>query len=111
MTILFYTFLFIFLLLCGILCGLILIQESKSMGLGSSFGVDSGDSVFGVSTPDILKKITSWCAVAFCLGCLLLSFSTSLLGKKLDATEFSLNVSDGDVLQTSAQETVVEQEN
>lgn len=47
---LFYTFLFVFLVLCVFLCGLILIQESKSMGLGSSFGVDSGDSMFGVST-------------------------------------------------------------
>ncbi|BAE81465.1 conserved hypothetical protein [Chlamydia felis Fe/C-56] len=82
MTALFYSFLFIFLLLCIILCGLILIQESKSMGLGSSFGVDSGDSVFGVSTPDILKKVTAWLAVAFCFSCLFLSFATTHLGKK-----------------------------
>ncbi|KDU80708.1 preprotein translocase, SecG subunit [Chlamydia muridarum] len=51
------------------------------MGLGSSFGVDSGDSVFGVSTPEILKKVTGWLAGAFCLGCLILSFATSYLGK------------------------------
>ncbi|WP_192940627.1 preprotein translocase subunit SecG [Candidatus Chlamydia corallus] len=94
MTVLFYAFLFIFLFLCVVLCGLILVQESKSMGLGSSFGVDSGDSVFGVSTPDILKKVTSWCAVAFCIGCLLLSFSTNLLGKKLDAKKNSLPVTE-----------------
>ncbi len=50
------------------------------MGLGSSFGVDSGDSVFGVSTPDVLKKATAWLAVAFCFGCLLLSFVTNHLG-------------------------------
>ncbi|MEF9519804.1 preprotein translocase subunit SecG [Chlamydia crocodili] len=81
MTGLFYSFLFVFLLLCVILCGLILIQESKSMGLGSSFGVDSGDSVFGVSTPDILKKVTAWLAVVFCFSCLLLSFATTHLGK------------------------------
>ncbi|MBQ8498244.1 preprotein translocase subunit SecG [Chlamydia sp.] len=78
---LFYVFLFLFLLLSLVLCGLVLVQESKSMGLGSSFGVDSGDSVFGVSTPEILKKATGWLAVAFCLGCLLLSFATSHLGK------------------------------
>lgn len=64
------------------------------MGLGSSFGVDSGDSVFGVSTPDILKKVTTWFAVAFCVGCLLLSFSTNLLGKKLDIKEFPVSVSE-----------------
>lgn len=79
---LFYTFLFVFLLLCIVLCGLILVQESKSMGLGSSFGVDSGDSVFGVATPDVLKKITAWLAVAFCVSCLILSSATHYLGKK-----------------------------
>lgn len=82
----YYIFLFIFLLLGAILCGLILIQESKSMGLGSSFGVDSGDSVFGVSTPDVLKKITAWLAVAFCLGCLFLSFATNHIGKDMQST-------------------------
>ena len=103
MTVLFYAFLFIFLFLCVILCGLILVQESKSMGLGSSFGVDSGDSVFGVSTPDILKKVTSWCAVAFCIGCLLLSFSTNLLGKKLDAKEFLLPAAEESDTQASSE--------
>ena len=78
---LFYIFLFLFLLLCLVLCGLVLVQDSKSMGLGSSFGVDSGDSVFGVSTPEILKKVTGWLAGVFCLGCLILSFATSYLGK------------------------------
>lgn len=81
MVALFYIFLFLFLLLCLILCGLVLVQESKSTGLESSFGVDSGDSVFGVSTPEILKKVTAWLAGAFCLGCLILSFATSYLGK------------------------------
>lgn len=52
------------------------------MGLGSSFGVDSGDSVFGVSTPDVLKKTTAWLAVAFCVSCLILSSATHYLGKK-----------------------------
>lgn len=79
---LFYTLLVMFLVLCFVLCGLILVQESKSMGLGSSFGIDSGDSVFGVSTPDILKKVTAWCAVAFCVSCLILSSATHYLGKK-----------------------------
>ncbi|VVT42615.1 hypothetical protein BOKEGFJH_00125 [Chlamydia avium] len=82
---LFYTFLFFFLILCVFLCGLILIQESKSMGLGSSFGVDSGDSMFGVSTPDVLKKVTTWLAIIFCCGCLFLSFATNYLGKNFRA--------------------------
>lgn len=56
------------------------------MGLGSSFGVDSGDSVFGVSTPDVLKKATTWLAVVFCVGCLVLSLVTNRLGQRDDYT-------------------------
>ncbi|EPP34399.1 preprotein translocase, SecG subunit [Chlamydia ibidis] len=94
MTILFFGFLTLFTFLCVVLCGLILIQESKSMGLGSSFGVDSGDSVFGVSTPDILKKITAWLAVAFCISCLLLSFATTYLGERSLETETAVHSED-----------------
>ena len=53
-------------------------QESKSTGLGASFGGgDSSDSLFGVSTPDILKKITAYLALIFMSGCIILSFWTS----------------------------------
>lgn len=53
-------------------------QESKSTGLGASFGGgDSSDSLFGVSTPDILKKITAYLAAVFMLGCIVLSYWTS----------------------------------
>lgn len=104
MTYVFYMFLCVFLLLCVVLCGLILIQESKSMGLGSSFGVDSGDSVFGVSTPDILKKVTAWCAVAFCLSCLILSFSTNLLGKKFAVAETSFQEGASEIQESKVTE-------
>ncbi|WP_213357934.1 preprotein translocase subunit SecG [Chlamydiifrater phoenicopteri] len=86
MVILFYAALFVFLTLSAILCALVLVQESKSMGLGSSFGVDSGDSVFGVSTPDVLKKATAWFAGVFCVCCLLLSVWTGALGRKQEKT-------------------------
>ncbi|WP_194844115.1 preprotein translocase subunit SecG [Candidatus Clavichlamydia salmonicola] len=63
----------IFILVSLFLCLVVLVQESKSMGLGASFGADSGDSLFGASTPDVLKKITVWLSIAFCFGCILLS--------------------------------------
>ncbi len=62
-----------FLLLSVVLCGSILIQESKSLGLGASFGGDSGDSLFGTSTADVLKKFTAWLGVFFLVSCILLS--------------------------------------
>lgn len=81
MTVLYYLFLFLFLLVSVILCFVILIQESKSSGLGASFGGDAGDSLFGTSTPEVLKKITAWLAVIFLAGCILLSLWTGAMGR------------------------------
>lgn len=82
MTALFYVFLFLFMLLCVLLCFVILIQEAKSLGLGASFGGDSGDSLFGTSTAEVLKKFTGYVAAFFLVTCLILSFWTSSLGRR-----------------------------
>lgn len=79
MTSLFYVVLFLFLGLCALLAFVILIQESKSMGLGASFGGESGDSLFGTSTASVLKKFTAYLAGTFMLTCLVLSFWSSSL--------------------------------
>ncbi len=81
MTFIYYLFLFLFLAVAAILCFVILIQESKSSGLGASFGGDSGESLFGTSTPEVLKKITAWLAVLFLAGCIILSLWTGSLGR------------------------------
>jgi len=81
MTFIFYFALFFFLLLCAILCFVILIQESKSLGLGASFGGDPGDSVFGTSTADVLKKFTAYLAIIFIISCVLLSLWTGAMGR------------------------------
>lgn len=81
MTFIFYFALFMFLTLCALLCLVILIQESKSLGLGASFGGDAGDSLFGTSTADVLKKFTAWLAVTFMVSCVLLSLWTGALGR------------------------------
>ncbi len=81
MTVLYYLFLFLFLFVAMILCLVILVQESKSAGLGATFGGDSGDSLFGTSTPEVLKKITAWLSVIFLGGCILLSFWTATMGR------------------------------
>ncbi|MGD0665413.1 MAG: preprotein translocase subunit SecG [Rhabdochlamydiaceae bacterium] len=81
MTFLFYLSIFFFMLLCGILCLVILIQESKSLGLGASFGGDPGESLFGTSTADVLKKFTAWLVVAFMIACVLLSIWSSSIGE------------------------------
>ena len=71
-----------------IFCFLILIQEGKGGGLGASFGsADASDSLFGTSTPEVLKKATAWAAVAFIGGCLILSLWTGSLARKVSSYE------------------------
>lgn len=82
MTILFYIGIFLFLLICVILSLVILIQESKSLGLGASFGGDPGESLFGTSTAAVLKKFTAYLAVIFMISCVLLSIWSGVIGKK-----------------------------
>ncbi|NGX50211.1 MAG: Protein-export membrane protein SecG [Chlamydiae bacterium] len=81
MSALFYILLFLFLGLCALLSFVILIQESKSLGLGSSFGGDAGDSLFGTSTADVLKKFTAYLAGIFLIICLILSLWTASMGR------------------------------
>lgn len=84
MTFLFYGTIVLFLLVCGVLSLVVLLQESKSMGLGASFGGDSGDSLFGTSTADVLKKVTGYLAVIFMVACIVLSiWSTGIAKPKI----------------------------
>jgi preprotein translocase subunit SecG len=82
MTFLFYTAIFGFILLSAVLCLVILVQESKSMGLGASFGGESGESLFGTSTAEVLKKFTAYLAVAFAVACVLLSLWSGTIASK-----------------------------
>lgn len=81
MTFLYYITIVLFMMLCALLCFVILIQESKSSGLGASFGGDSGESLFGTSTADVLKKFTAWLAVIFFAACIILSLWTNAMGR------------------------------
>ena len=87
---LFYLTIFVFLGLCGLLCLLVLIQESKSLGLGASFGGDPGESLFGTSTADVLKKFTAWIACAFVVACVLLSIWSESLGSKVAEIPYTI---------------------
>lgn len=81
MTILYYTSIFLFLFLCLLLCLVILVQESKSMGLGASFGGDAGESVFGTSTAQVLKKFTAILGITFMIACVVLSIWSAGINK------------------------------
>ncbi len=74
--------LILFLCIAALLCFVIMIQESKTSGLGAAFGAaDSETSLFGASTADVLRKFTTWLVVIFMVSCVLLSLWTSSLGR------------------------------
>lgn len=82
MNVLFFITIFLFLLLSLVLCAVILVQESKSLGLGSSFGGDASSSMFGASTADVLKKFTAYLTTIFIALCIILSLWTSVMERK-----------------------------
>ena len=53
------------------LIGLILLQRSKSEGLGLAFGASTGESLFGARAGNVLSKATVFLGVVF-MACALL---------------------------------------
>ena len=89
-TFLYFTAIVLFILLSVVLCLVILIQESKSSGLGASFGGAASDSLFGTSTADVLKTFTGWLAVIFFVSSIILTLWTASFGrsKQVQTTQF-----------------------
>ncbi len=81
MSFIYYLAIFLFMGISALLCLIILVQESKSLGLGASFGGDPGESLFGTSTADVLKKFTAYLSAVFLIGCIVLSLWTSSMGR------------------------------
>src|SRR6202521_4131871 len=86
MTFLYFFTIALFMILCVLLCIVVLVQESKSSGLGASFGGEASDSLFGTSTADVLKKFTAWLGFIFLASCVILSLWTSALGRSKAAS-------------------------
>ncbi len=90
MMMLFYLGLFLFIGLCLLLCSIILIQESKSLGFGASFGGDASSSMFGTSTADVLKKTTAWFIVIFFASCLFFSYAAGAISTAPQIEQMSI---------------------
>lgn len=83
MTFFFYIVLTLFLLISVLLCTVVLMQESKSMGLGAiGGGGDMGSSLFGTSTVDVVKKFTAYLAGCFLALAVCLSLWASVISDK-----------------------------
>lgn len=63
------------------------------MGLGASFGGDGGNSLFGTSTPMVLKKLTGYFILAFFITCLVLSFWAEAISPATTASPIMIEAS------------------
>lgn len=60
-----------------LLIGLILLQKSKSEGLGLAFGGGAGEALFGARTGNVLTKMTVGLSITFLVTTLLLAMTYS----------------------------------
>lgn len=58
-----------------LLIGIILLQKSKSEGLGMAFGAGAGESLFGARAGNVLSKATVVLGIVFIVTTLLLGMS------------------------------------
>lgn len=75
-------FIAVLVLSCLMLIGLVLLQKSKSEGLGMAFGAGAGESLFGARAGNVLSKATVVIGIVFMVCCLALG----VLYAKQDAT-------------------------
>jgi len=112
---LYYIVIFIFVLVCLMLIGIILMQSSQSGGMGSALGGNALNAAFGGQGADkLLVKITAFLATAFMLLAIALnimsapgsnnmptSSSDSILDRnKLESLDNSFNVPVGKETET-----------
>lgn len=65
-------FIVIEVLCCLLLIGLVLLQKSKSEGLGMAFGAGAGESLFGARAGNVLSKATVVIGIIFMANTLVL---------------------------------------
>lgn len=65
--------LFVELIVCVMLIGVILIQRSKGQGVGLSFGAGTGEAIFGAQMGNVLTRATVVLAILFLVNTLVLS--------------------------------------
>lgn len=74
---------------CLLLIGLVLLQKSKSEGLGMAFGAGAGESLFGARAGNVLSKATVVLGIVFMVNTLALGIlfaqneGESEIGKQL----------------------------
>ena len=72
-----YFMIFVQIVVGFMLIGIILLQKSKSQGMGTAFGGGMGESLFGSQVGNVLTKVTVVLAFVFLLNSTLLAFMKS----------------------------------
>ncbi len=76
-TLLHYFMIFVQVVVGFMLIGIILLQKSKSQGMGTAFGGGMGESLFGSQVGNVLTKVTVVLAFIFLLNSTMLAFMKS----------------------------------
>lgn len=75
-----YFVLFVHVLVCVLLIGIVLIQGGKGASLSASFGMGSAGSAFGARTDSFMTKLTGGAAVIFVCTSVFLTLLSSRAG-------------------------------
>jgi preprotein translocase subunit SecG len=91
--------LFAFVVDCGLLCLVVMMQRSKQEGLGAAFGGGITESVWGAQTSQVLVKATVWLAAIF----FILSIALARLYSYRTGLEKNLSPVQQELLRPAAQ--------
>lgn len=85
--------LFLHVLVCVAIIGLVLLQHGKGADIGASFGSGASNTVFGSQgSGSFLVKVTGFLAAAFFVACLLLGGLATYSAKRSNTINFAPSV-------------------
>ena len=109
----YYIILAVFVVGSLLLTGIVLLQRPKSEGLGSAFGGNITENMFGAQTTDVLTKFTIYLGSAFFIATLLLAMLTARIQDGSvessliqQATTFEESTSEAETLVEATEEEV-----
>jgi|GEM_PF-46333 len=85
--------LFVHVLVCLMIVGIVLMQRPKNEGLGAAFGAGTTDALFGAQTSNVLASITRWLTGIFFVLTLVLSSLYARQGREKTGVEQRLQES------------------
>lgn len=75
-----YLTLFVHVIVCVLLIGIVLIQGGKGAAMSASFGMGAASTAFGARTDSFMTRLTGGAAVTFVVTSLVLTFLSSKTG-------------------------------